>query len=75
MKDIPFLSIWLITTYYFLTIIEDIYFEKNLEYKKLIFISFLTAYLISIRILGILIFLQVLISLIILFNIKDIKLS
>ena len=75
MKDIPFLSVWLITTYYFLTIIEDIYFEKKLEYKKLIFISFLTAYLISIRILGILIFLQVLISLIILFNIKDIKLS
>jgi hypothetical protein len=29
MKDIPFLSVWLITTYYFLTIIEDIYFEKK----------------------------------------------
>ncbi len=75
MKDIPFLSVWLITTYYFLTIIEDIYLDKNLEYKKLIFVAFLAAYLISIRILGILIFLQVLISLVILFNIKKLKFS
>ena len=74
MKDIPFLSIWLVTTYYFLNIIEDIYLEKKILYKKIIFVSFLAAYLISIRILGVLIFLQVLISIIILFNIKDIKL-
>jgi hypothetical protein len=74
MKDIPFLSIWLITTYYFLVIIEDIYFEKKLQYTKLILVAFLAAYLISIRILGVLIFLQSLISIIILFNIKNIRL-
>ena len=56
MKDIPFLSIWLITTYYSLDIIEDIYLEKKIEYKKLFIVSFLAAYLISIRILGVLIF-------------------
>ncbi len=75
MKDIPFLSVWLVSTYYFLDIIEDIYLDKKILYKKIIFASFLAAYLISIRILGVLIFLQVLISIIILFNIKDIKLS
>ena len=75
MKDIPFLSIWLITTYYSLDIIEDIYLEKKIEYKKLFIVSFLAAYLISIRILGVLIFFQILISLIILFNIKNIKLK
>ncbi len=75
MKDIPFLSIWLITTFYFLDIIEDIYFEKKIKLKKIILVSLLAAYLISIRILGILIFLQVLISIIILFNIKNIDLK
>ncbi len=40
MKDIPFLSIWLVITYYFLDIIEDIYLEKKISYKKIIFTSF-----------------------------------
>ena len=74
MKDIPFLSIWLVTTFYFLDIIEDIYLDKKVLYRKIVFVSFLAAYLISIRILGVLIFLQVLISLIILFNIKNLNL-
>ncbi len=74
MKDIPFLSIWLVTTFYFLDIIEDIYLDKKVLYRKIVVVSFLAAYLISIRILGVLIFLQVLISLIILFNIKNLNL-
>ena len=75
MKDIPFLSIWLITSYYFLDIIENIYLEKKVEFKNIFIVSLLAAYLISIRILGVLIFFQVLVSLIILFNIKNIKLK
>jgi len=74
LKDIPFLSLWLISTYFFLTTIEDIFNEKSIDYKKIIFISFLTSFLISIRILGVVIFIQYLISLVILFNIKKINL-
>ena len=28
MKDIPFLSVWLISTYYFLDTIEDIFYDR-----------------------------------------------
>ena len=74
MKDIPFLSVWLISTYYFLNIIEDFFYEKDIKFSKIILVSFLTSFLISIRILGLAIFLQYLISFIILFNIKNINL-
>ena len=74
MKDIPFLSVWLISTYYFLNIIEDFFYDKNIKFSKIILVSFLTSFLISIRILGLAIFLQYLISFIILFNIKNINL-
>ena len=73
MKDIPFLSAWLISTYYSLNIIEDFFFDKKIKIKKIIIISFLTSFLISIRILGLIIFLQYLISFIILFNVKNIN--
>ena len=62
MKDIPFLSAWLISTYYFLNIIEDIFYDKEINYSKIILVSFITSFLISIRILGLAIFLQYLIS-------------
>ena len=29
MKDIPFLSVWLICTYHFLSIIEDLFYEMG----------------------------------------------
>tara|TARA_B100001996_G_scaffold46112_1_gene33224 strand:+ start:1277 stop:2857 length:1581 start_codon:yes stop_codon:yes gene_type:complete len=74
MKDIPFLSFWLISTYYFLSIIEDIFYDKEIKLSKIILVSFLTSFLISIRVLGLIIFLQYLISFIILFNLKNINL-
>ena len=75
MKDIPFLSVWLICTYHFLSIIEDLFYDNEIKIKKIILVSLLTSFLISIRILGLAIFLQYLISLIILFNVKDINLA
>ncbi len=69
-KDIPFLSFWLINTSISLSIIEDFYYGKEIKKKKIIFLSFLTAYLISIRIVGVLIFVQYLISVAVLINIK-----
>ena len=71
-KDIPFLSFWVINTYVSLTIIESLFLEKKISNSKIILLSFLTAFLIGIRIVGILICLQYLLSLIILFNIKNI---
>ncbi len=73
MKDIPFLSLWIITTYYSLKITENIFLENKINYKNIIFFSFLTSFLISIRILGFIIFFQFLITLIILFNYKNIN--
>tara|TARA_Y100000590_G_scaffold385274_1_gene457261 strand:- start:28 stop:1608 length:1581 start_codon:yes stop_codon:yes gene_type:complete len=74
-KDIPFLSVWLISIYYFLDTVEDIFYDKDIKFSKIILVSFLTSFLISIRILGLVIFLQYLISLIILFNVKNIDLK
>lgn len=64
-KDIPFLSFWLINTYFSLRIIEDLYLKKKIEINKLILISILTAFLISIRIIGLLILVQYIIAIII----------
>ena len=67
-KDIPFLSFWLINTYLSLKIFEDLYFKKQINFKSIVFLSFFTAFLISIRIVGFLIFIQYLISLLIYFE-------
>ena len=72
-KDIPFLSFWIINSYFLLTIIEDLFNEKKISYNKVLLLSLFTAFLISIRTLGLIIFLQYLISLIILFNVKKIN--
>ena len=64
-KDIPFMSFWLINTLISLKVYEDIYFRRKIKFKKLIILSFLTAFLISIRIVGLLIFIQYFISFII----------
>ena len=74
-KDIPFLSFWLINSYISLTVIENFFLEKKVSIKKIIILSFLTAFLISIRIGGILILLQYLIGVIVLFNIKKIDIN
>tara|TARA_X000001036_G_scaffold411320_1_gene423947 strand:- start:1430 stop:3010 length:1581 start_codon:yes stop_codon:yes gene_type:complete len=57
-KDIPFLSVWLLCTYYIMNIVKDFYEEKKIKNKHLIILSILTAYLLSIRITGILIFIE-----------------
>lgn len=72
-KDIPFLSFWLINTYFSLKIFEEIYLEKEINFKYIVLVSFLSAYLISIRVVGILIFFQYLVTLIIFLNLKKIN--
>ena len=74
-KDIPFLTIWLICTYISFTIFENLLMEKSLKYFNVILISFFTAYLLSIRVTGVLVFIQYLFTLIIFINIKKYKLN
>ena len=73
-KDIPFLSIWIINSYFFLNIIESLFYEKEIIKREIILLSFLTAYLISIRISGLIIFTEFIIGYIILLNNKKINL-
>ena len=69
-KDIPFLSFWLINTYFFLIVLENIYYERALKIKQILILSLLAAFLISIRTLGIIIFLEYLIGMSVLFSYK-----
>ena len=63
-KDIPFMSIWLINTFLLIKILNNVFFKNILKKKDLIFLSILTAYLLSIRISGLLIFIEYIIFLI-----------
>ena len=72
-KDIPFLSFWIINTFLFIKIIENLYHGGNLKINKLIILSFLTAFLISIRVVGLIILLQYFIGIIVLINVKEIN--
>jgi len=69
-KDIPFLSFWIIATYFNFVIIEKFYLEKKISFYVTLTLALLTAFLISVRITGILILIQYLISFIVLFNYK-----
>ena len=72
-KDIPFLSVWCICTYYIIRIIKT-FLEKDTLFKKhIILISFLTGFLLSIRISGILILIQYLIFTLVAIEVKKIK--
>ncbi len=64
-KDIPFLSVWVICTYYIIKIMLNINLNNNSTLRLLLLLSILTAFLISIRTLGLLIILQYLIFLIV----------
>ena len=64
-KDIPFLSFWIICTYFICRIIQKIIYEKKIPLKMVFFISLSTSILISIRIVGLLILLQYLIFIIV----------
>ena len=72
-KDIPFMSIWIISTYYLFRIVEKFYFDQKIDFKIIFLISFTTAFLISIRVTGILILIEYIIALIILINLKNIN--
>jgi hypothetical protein len=73
-KDIPFLSFWIVCSYYLFTIVENFYFNKKNSFKIIFLFSFFTAFLIGIRITGVLILLEYLITLIIFINVKNINL-
>tara|TARA_Y100001935_G_C17290816_1_gene503201 strand:- start:565 stop:2142 length:1578 start_codon:yes stop_codon:yes gene_type:complete len=60
-KDIPFLSFWIICTYLLIKILKKYNDDRIINFKILFFLALSTAILISIRIVGILIFLQYLI--------------
>ena len=64
-KDVPFLCFWIICTYVSINIFTNLSKERVPKYGEVILISCLSAFLLSIRIAGILIFLQYLFTLII----------
>ena len=52
-KDIPFLSVWLICTYLMISILKIFFIDKDIILKTYyIYLSIFTAYLLSIRISG-----------------------
>ena len=57
-KDIPFLTFWIICTYLIIKISKVFFKEREIKNKHVILISIFTAVLLSIRISGILIFIQ-----------------
>lgn len=72
-KDIPFLSFWIICTYFSIDIFTKLTRELFIKNKNIIIISFLTAFLLSIRVSGILIFLQYIFTLLIFLNVEKIS--
>ena len=67
-KDIPFLCFWIICTYLSFDLFEKISKGEYVSFWRVILISFITAFLISIRITGVLIFIQYLVTFIIFLN-------
>jgi len=64
-KDIPFLSFWIICSYFSLRLVEDFYLKKKIKISQFIVLAFFTAFLVSIRIIGLLILIQYLVSILI----------
>lgn len=69
-KDIPLMSIWLLCTYLSFSVFEKIVKNKNISIVKILIFALSTAFLLSIRVTGVLIFIQYLISFIIFLNIS-----
>ena len=67
------MSVWLICTYFLIDIIVKFNISKEIILKKVILLAILTSILMSIRIVGILIFFQYLIFSIMLFKNSDIN--
>jgi hypothetical protein len=72
-KDIPFLSFWVINTYLIIKVIKNLFNEKRLKFTLIFILSLATSFLISIRIVGLLILLQYLIFFIVLIESKNIN--
>jgi len=70
-KDSPFSSVWLICTYFGFKLFDDFLDKNKLKVFNILILSFFTSFLISIRIAGILIFIQYLITFLILAEIKN----
>jgi len=62
--DVPFMSVWLICTYYIIKISSTFLITKKIFIKDVIYLGLLTGFLLSIRISGVLIFFEYLIFLI-----------
>ena len=73
-KDIPFMSIWLLCTYLSLNLFEKVAKNNNISFVKILLFALSTSFLLSIRVTGVLIFIQYLISLIIFLNISEFNL-
>ena len=58
-KDIPFMSIWLLCTYLSFNIFEKLLKNKSLTYLQISLIAICTAFLLSIRVTGVLIFFSI----------------
>jgi len=69
-KDMPFLFIWILSTYLCLKLFIKIFTNEKITYGNIFFLSLATAFLFSIRISGILILLQYLIILVITSNLS-----
>ena len=73
-KDIPFLSAWVICSYVSLNIFEKILDFNTIKISNILLLSVCTGFLLSIRIAGVLIFFQYLISFIIFINFSNLSL-
>ena len=69
-KDMPFLFLWILSTYLCLKIFIKIFIDKKINYTSIFLLSLSTAFLFSIRISGILIIMQYLIILLITINLS-----
>ena len=69
-KDMPFLFIWIISTYLSIKIFIKIFNQEKITYTNIILLSLTTSFLFSIRISGILIIIQYLIMLVISSNLS-----
>ena len=72
-KDIPFMSVWLVNTFLIIKILDGIFNKILVKKKAFITLGILTAYLLSLRISGILIFIEYLIFFIFYLNNFNIK--
>ena len=72
-KDIPFLCFWLICTNVSINIFVKLTTDEFIKYKDVLLISFLSAFLLSVRVAGVLIFIQYLFTLLIFLNLENAK--